>query len=74
MENSYHPKIIGRGGVVISKIRQQHDVQIQLPERDSPNKNVIKVTGYEQNAQAAKEDILKIVADLVRGLIYATLP
>lgn len=29
----FHPKIIGRGGSVITKIRQNHDVQINFPKK-----------------------------------------
>jgi predicted RNA-binding protein YlqC (UPF0109 family) len=64
----FHPKIIGRKGVVINKIRTKHEVQIQFPERaQSENQNdmsLITIVGYEANALAAKEEIIKIVGDL----------
>merc|ERR1712168_267287 len=57
----YHPKIIGRGGEVIKKLREDYDVQIQLPKKEAPNSEVITITGFEADANAAKEAILKIV-------------
>ena len=75
IDPSFHPKIIGKRGAVITKIRTKHDVQIQFPERsssanhDAPNgqdgqEDLITIAGYEKNAEAAKEDILKIVKGL----------
>ena len=64
VDPKYHPKIIGRRGMVITKIRTDHDVNIQFPDRGSEHSNIITVTGYEDQANAAKEDILKIVGDL----------
>lgn len=60
----YHPKIIGRRGAVISKIRDSHQVNIQFPERGSEQENVITITGYEEATRAAEKDILDIVAEL----------
>lgn len=75
----YHPKIIGKRGAVISKIRNKFGVQIQVPEPGKVNGNavgpggdeadsqspatndLIIITGYEKNANEAKEEILKIV-------------
>merc|ERR1719420_779570 len=57
----YHPKIIGRGGEVIKKLREDYDVQIQLPKKEAPNSEVITITGFEADAEAAKDAILKIV-------------
>ena len=54
----YHPKIIGRGGEVIKKLREDFDVQIQLPKKEAPNSEVITITGFEADANKAKEAIL----------------
>ncbi|XP_077998393.1 vigilin-like [Glandiceps talaboti] len=62
--SKHHPKIIGRKGQVITKIRQEHDVNIQFPEKNSENHSAITITGYESKAQAAKDAILSIVQDL----------
>ena len=65
--SSYHPKIIGRKGQVIQKIRTEHGVQIQFPPVESSEADADKIvlTGYEHNCEAAKEAILKIVHELV---------
>merc|ERR1719410_2709629 len=57
----YHPKIIGRGGAVISKIRDDFDVQIQLPRKEEEDASIITITGYEKNVNEARDAILKIV-------------
>ncbi len=57
----YHPKIIGRAGAVINKMREDYKVNIQLPSKGAENQEIITITGYESDAEAAKEAILKIV-------------
>jgi len=44
VELKYHPNIIGKKGVTINKIRDDHDVKIQLPEKDSNDSEII-ITG-----------------------------
>ena len=51
--------------MVVSKIRQDHDVQITMPDKDSERPDVVVITGLEQNAAAARDDILRIVHDFV---------
>ena len=68
VDPQYHPKIIGRKGAVITKIRMDNDVQIQFPDQGGENKDVIIITGYEQNTNRARDDILKIVHELVSEL------
>ena len=65
VDPKYHTKIIGKNGLVIAGIRQQHDVQVQFPERGADRSNAIVIIGLEANVQAAKEDILKRVQNLV---------
>lgn len=64
VEPQYHPKIIGRKGAVISKIRDQFQVNIQFPDRNAENADLITITGYQDKAEAAKEAILSIVHEL----------
>uniref|UniRef100_A0A670J9D1 Vigilin n=1 Tax=Podarcis muralis TaxID=64176 RepID=A0A670J9D1_PODMU len=64
VEPKYHPKIIGKKGAVISQIRKDHDVTIQFPDKGDENQDLITITGYEKNAEGARDTILKIVADL----------
>ena len=62
----YHPNIIGKKGARINKIRESHDVRIQLPERDgSSAADEITIVGYEHQVKAAEAEILKIVQELV---------
>ncbi|KAF6114088.1 high density lipoprotein binding protein [Phyllostomus discolor] len=66
VDPKYHPKIIGRKGAVITQIRLEHDVNIQFPDKDDGNQpqDQISITGYEKNAEAARDAILKIVGEL----------
>jgi len=57
----YHPKIIGRAGAVINKMREDYKVNIQLPSKGAENQEIITITGYEADSNAAKDAILKIV-------------
>nr|CAD7393549.1 unnamed protein product [Timema cristinae] len=61
VDPEFHPKIIGKRGAVITKIRLDHGVQISFPKKDDPDERIIKIQGYEQSVLAAKEDIMKIV-------------
>lgn len=60
----YHPKIIGRKGAVINKLRADYDVNISLPKRVDDNQHQISIVGYEANAEAARDAILKMVHEL----------
>ncbi|XP_058464873.1 vigilin isoform X1 [Malaya genurostris] len=64
IDPEYHPKIIGRRGAVVNKIRATHGVQISFPKQDDPINNVITIQGYEANALAARDEILGIVGQL----------
>jgi transcription antitermination factor NusA-like protein len=64
VDPEYHPKIIGHKGSVISKIRDKYDVNIQLPKPDQPDADIIKITGFEDKANAAKDEILALVKEL----------
>merc|ERR1712045_686153 len=60
----YHPKLIGRGGQVIEQLRSDYDVNIQLPTKGNDNdESTIIITGYEKNANQAKDAIMKIIND-----------
>jgi len=58
----YHPKIIGRRGANIMKMRADFGVNIQLPKPGTgEEQDVITITGYEGKAEEAKQAILAIV-------------
>lgn len=53
---------------MINKIRSDHDVQINFPRKGDPEEHIITITGYEKNACTARDDIMKIVNELVSML------
>lgn len=61
VDPEFHPKIIGKKGNVISKIREDYKVQITLPKRGDPEEHIITITGLEKNAIDARDHILDIV-------------
>ncbi|XP_069948284.1 vigilin isoform X2 [Cherax quadricarinatus] len=64
VDPEYHPKIIGKKGAVISKIRDKHNVNIQFPPRGDVEENIITITGYEKNVHEAKAAIFAITGEL----------
>lgn len=60
----YHPKIIGRRGAIVSKIRDEFGVNIQFPQKDDEDPTLIAITGYEGKCEEARQAILKITRDL----------
>ncbi|XP_063359455.1 vigilin [Cydia amplana] len=64
VDPEYHPLVIGKSGVVITKIRTDYGVQINLPKRGEPDDDVITIQGYEDKAHQAKDAIMAIVHQL----------
>lgn len=66
VDPDFHPKIIGRRGAVINKIRNNHNVQISFPKREDigDDAKVIRIHGYEDNAKAAADEIMSIVNEM----------
>ncbi|XP_076365239.1 vigilin-like isoform X2 [Tachypleus tridentatus] len=46
---------------VISRIKQRHKVHIYIPKNEDPGNRILTITGYKQCAEAAMEDIYKII-------------
>ena len=68
VEAKYHPKIIGRRGATVTKLRDDYGVNIQFPNmqnKDDEQPDVIVITGYEDKAHAASDAIMKMVNDMV---------
>lgn len=59
----HHPKLIGRRGAVITKLRQEFDVNIQVPNSELKS-DEIKLIGYENKCKAAAEKILSMIKEL----------
>jgi len=72
VDPKFHPKIIGRRGTVVTKIRSDHEVQITMPDKDSDQPDVVVITGLERNTLAARDDILRIVHDFVSYFILSS--
>lgn len=77
VDPALHPKIIGKKGTIITKIRTKHDVQIQFPERNSTagaetDPTLITITGYESKALAARDEILALVGN-IESLVTRTI-
>ena len=54
------------GGQVIKQLRTDFDVNIQLPKKsDTNDDSTIIITGYEKNANQARDAILKIINEFV---------
>ncbi|XP_026329102.1 vigilin isoform X2 [Hyposmocoma kahamanoa] len=64
VDPEYHPLVIGKGGSVITKIRTDYGVQINLPKRGEPDDDIITIQGYEDKAHQAKQAIMAIVDQL----------
>ncbi|KAF6209513.1 hypothetical protein GE061_015260 [Apolygus lucorum] len=63
VDPDFHPKIIGKRGANVSKIRDKYGVQINFPRRGDPDEAVISIQGYEENAAAARDEILSMVEE-----------
>lgn len=64
VQPEYHPKIIGKKGSVVSKIRDKFGVNIQFSDKNAEDPSVITITGYEQSCEDAKQAIMEITGDL----------
>ncbi|ELV09465.1 Vigilin [Tupaia chinensis] len=62
VDPKYHPKIIGRRGLIISQICLEHDVIIHFPSKNNNEiQDQITITGYEDNTLRARDAIMKMV-------------
>jgi len=59
-----HPKIIGKGGAQIRKIRDETDTKIDFP-RENSDSDVITITGKKENVEKAKNMIETIEKETV---------
>jgi len=59
-----HPKIIGKGGAQIRKIRDETDTRIDFP-RENTDSDVITITGKKENVEKAKSMIEAIHKETV---------
>lgn len=64
VDHRHHPKIIGKKGVIINKIRDDYKVNVQFPPQNSQEKDLITISGYEKNTEEARDAIMRIVSEL----------
>jgi len=66
----FHSKLIGVGGEHITALRDEHDVNIQMPDRKKdPSNEIIKITGYQENAENAAKAIETFCDNLMQYVI-----
>ena len=73
IDRKVHRTIMGAKGSNVQAITQEHNVSIKFPDRDSPQKaavengdategpnrrDIIFITGREENAEAAKQALM----------------
>ncbi|VVC29729.1 K Homology domain,K homology domain-like, alpha/beta,K Homology domain, type 1 [Cinara cedri] len=57
-----HSMIIGKKGETVDKMRAKYDVKIKIPQKwEIINPDSVKIVGYRQNVENAKNEILKMV-------------
>lgn len=59
IENKDIGKVIGKGGDVISKIREESGAKIKIFDKRFGTKRKIKICGKESNVKIAKEKIIE---------------
>jgi len=64
VDPQFHPKLIGKKGATISKIRDKYGVNVSIPRQDDPDPTLITITGYEDKCLEAREAIYNIAGDL----------
>lgn len=65
VDPQYHQRLIGKGGSEISKLRDEHGVNINFPDRSKKknNSNQITVVGLQANAEACGKAIMAKVKE-----------
>lgn len=58
----YHSKIIGKKGAVISKLRDEYQVNITMPKPEDPNPQLITIRGIQDIIFSTGLSILLIVS------------
>jgi len=64
VDPQFHPKLIGKKGATISKIRDKYGVNVSIPHKDDADPTLITITGYEDKCLEAREAIYSIAGDL----------
>ena len=59
----FHGNIIGKGGSIITKIKEETGCTIDIPSGSSES-NIIVITGYKDKCEVARKNILKIESEM----------
>lgn len=59
----FHGNIIGKGGSIVTKIKEETGCTIDIPSGQSES-NIIIVTGYKEKCEKARKMILKIESEM----------
>jgi len=63
VDPQFHPKLIGKKGATISKLREKYGVNIRIPDRRDDDQTLVVITGYEAKCEEARDAILEITGD-----------
>lgn len=61
----HHRFLIGRGGANIKKVRESTGARIVFPTLSDDDKELIIIIGKKDGVEAAKQELLKAIKDLV---------
>ena len=62
----HHRFLIGRGGSNIRKVRENTGARIVFPTPSDEDKELITIIGKKEGVEAAKQELMKAIKDLVQ--------
>ena len=65
----HHRFLIGRGGANIRKVRENTGARVVFPTPSDEDKELITIIGKKEGVEAAKQELLKAIKDLVWKMI-----
>ena len=64
-KSQHHRFLIGRGGANIKKVRENTGARVVFPTPSDEDKELITIIGKKEGVEAAKQELLKAIKDLV---------
>ena len=64
-KSQHHRFLIGRGGANIKKVRENTGARVVFPTPNDEDKELITIIGKKEGVEAAKQELLKAIKDLV---------
>lgn len=68
-KSQHHRFLIGRGGANIKKVRENTGARVVFPTPSDEDKELITIIGKKEGVEAAKQELLKAIKDLVRRVL-----